>query len=112
MTPTDLQVIKDLMTNLSKADKDLVDSYEERNRLTSQMIGLQEKVLKGQELSLNALERLNNVVSLKLAMIKEVMAVNTRMTEQIGLLNQLLAIKTQDADFLCKEFAVAKEGRF
>jgi hypothetical protein len=41
-TPIELQVIKDLTTNLSKADKDLVDSYEERNRLTSKMIGLQE----------------------------------------------------------------------
>jgi hypothetical protein len=34
-TPIELQVIKDLMTNLSKADKDLVDSDEEHNRLTT-----------------------------------------------------------------------------
>jgi hypothetical protein len=38
------------------------------------MIGLQEKVLKGQEVSLNALERLNNLASLKLLTMKEVMA--------------------------------------
>jgi CHASE3 domain sensor protein len=100
------------MTNLSKADKELVDSYEERNRLTSQILCLQEKVLKGQEVLLNSLERLNNQGSLKLAMMKEVMAVNTGFTEQIGLLNQLLAVKTQDAELLCKELALAKEGRF
>jgi hypothetical protein len=51
-------------------------------------------VLKGHEVLLNALERLNNLASLKLAMMKEVMAVNSRMTEQIGLLNQLLAVRT------------------
>jgi CHASE3 domain sensor protein len=110
--PTELQVIKDLTTNLSKGDKDLVDSYEERNRLTSQMIGLQEKVLKGQEVSLKALERLNNLASLKLSTMKEVMAVNTGLTKQIGLLNQLLAVKTQDAEHLHKELALAKEGPF
>jgi hypothetical protein len=85
--PTELHVIKDLTTNLSKADKDLVDSYEERNRLTSQMIGLQEKVLKGQEVSPKALERLNSLALLELSTMKEVMAVNTELTEQIGLFN-------------------------
>jgi hypothetical protein len=76
------------------------------------MIGLQEKVMKGQEVSLNALERLNNLVLLKLSTMKEVMAVNTGLTEQIGLLNQFLAVKTQDAELLGKELALAKEGWF
>jgi hypothetical protein len=61
---------------------------------------------------LNALERLNNLASLKLSTIKEVMAMNTGFTEQIGLLNQLLAVKTHDAELLRKELALDKEGRF
>jgi hypothetical protein len=76
------------------------------------MIGLQEQEMKGQEVSLNALERLNNLVLLKLSTMKEVMAVNTGLTEQIGLLNQFLAVKTQDAELLGKELALAKEGWF
>jgi hypothetical protein len=110
--PTELQVIKDLTTNLSKEDKDLANSYEERNRLTSQMIGPQETVLKEQEVSMKALERLNSLASLELSTMKEVMAMNTALTVQIGLLNQLLAVKTQDAELLHKELALAKEGRF
>jgi hypothetical protein len=56
-----LQVIKDLTANLSKKDKDLADSYEEHNRLTNWTIGLQEQVLKEQEVWLQALERLNSL---------------------------------------------------
>jgi hypothetical protein len=41
-----------------------------------------------------------------------VMAVNTGLTKQIGLLNKLLAVKTQDVELLCKEIALAKDGRF
>jgi hypothetical protein len=44
--------------------------------------------------------------------MKEVMAVNTGLTEQIGLLNQLLAVKTQDEELLRKELALAKEWWF
>jgi hypothetical protein len=44
--------------------------------------------------------------------MKEVMAVNTGLTEQIGLLNQFLAVKTQDAELLGKELSLAKEGWF
>jgi hypothetical protein len=44
--------------------------------------------------------------------MKEVMAVNTRLTKHIGLLNKLLAVKTQDVELLRKEIALAKVGRF
>jgi hypothetical protein len=97
---------------MSKKDKDLADSFEEINTLTNQMIGLQEQMLKEQEVSLKALERMNSLVSFKLSTMKQVMAVNTALTEQIGLVNQLLAVKTQDAELLCKELALAKEGWF
>jgi hypothetical protein len=69
-------------------------------------------VLKEQEVALKALERLTSLASFELSMIKEIMAVNTTLTEQIGVLNQLLAVKTQDAELLRKELALAKEGLF
>jgi hypothetical protein len=65
-TPTELQVIKDLMANLSKKDNNLANSYEERNKMTNPMICLQEQVLKEQEVSLKALERLNSLASFEL----------------------------------------------
>jgi hypothetical protein len=85
--PIELQVIEDLTTNMRKKDKDLDDSYEKNNRLTGQMIFLQEGVLKEQEVSLKALERLNSLVSSDLLIVNQVMVVNNTLTEQVGLLN-------------------------
>jgi hypothetical protein len=83
--PIELQVIEDLTTNMRKKDKDLDDSYEKDNRLTGQMIFLQEGVLKEQEVSL--MERLNSLVSSDLLTAKQVMVVNNTLTEQVGLPN-------------------------
>jgi hypothetical protein len=85
--PIELQVIEDLTTNMRKKDKDLDYSYEEHNRLTDQMIFLQEGVLKEQEVSLKELERLNSLVSSDLLTAKQVMVVNNTLTEQVGLPN-------------------------
>jgi hypothetical protein len=85
--PIELQVIEDLTTNMRKKDKDLDYSYEEHNRLTDQMIFLQEGVLKEQEVSLKELERLNSLVSSDLLTVKQVMVVNNTLTEQVGLPN-------------------------
>jgi hypothetical protein len=52
--------------------------------MTNEMIGLQEQVLKEQEVSLKALERLNSLASFQLSAMKEVMAVTTALTQQIG----------------------------
>jgi hypothetical protein len=83
--PIELQVIEDLTTNMRKKDKDLDDSYEKDNRLTGQMIFLQEGVLKEQEVSL--MERLNSLVSSDLLIVNQVMVVNNTLTDQVGLLN-------------------------
>jgi hypothetical protein len=67
-------------------------------------------VLKDKEVK--SLERLNNLELFELSTMKQVMVVNTALTEQIGLLNQLLVVKTQDAVLLRKELVLAKERRF
>lgn len=93
-------------------DKELAELCKENCRFADRLEAALESVQKEQQRAIKALDMLHGVISTGEAGMKDLVAANKALSDHVDLLNKMIDVKTQDAELLRKELALAKEGKF